>query len=320
MQAAVFVVGCADRACIRGDFRMDRLSLKMIPIVRSPCPSAPAPLPRFGLALGLDGPYIRLVRPLETRGTLMHQHETMFLRWKPGIAAACLMGAFAVAAISPAAASPVTGTVVGVFSNPVLIGNIIDGATGGPSPFNNTGSAVVSGLGTNSVTWGTGSLLPNTSTLNFFGNTVTNQVGNAPFSLGTITFANGTSNLDSLIFGVDLTLSVPSDPTVTPLVSRISIVTTANTGSLAQNADFISFSVFPDTFNVYEGAAASANLIGQFVGDPLIQLLRISLQPGQDANGFVGAGRPVPAPGTLALLCLALGLLGWVHRPRAAPA
>ena len=223
-------------------------------------------------------------------------------------------------ATSPAAAHAVSGTVVGVFSNPVLTGNTIDGATGVPSPLDNTGTAAISGIGTSSFIWGTGAFVPNNSILSFFGNTVTGQPGNAPFALGTITFANGTSNLNSLVFGIDLTLSVPSDPSVTPLVAHISIVTTNNTGAVSQNADFISFSAFPNTFNVYEGAAATANLIGQFVGDPLIQLLQITLQPGQGANGFIGTGLPstVPEPGTLALLGAGFLMYGLARRFRAA--
>ncbi len=47
----------------------------------------------------------------------------------------------ALIATHPAASHPVTGAVVGVFSNPALIGNTIDGATGVPSPFNNTATA-----------------------------------------------------------------------------------------------------------------------------------------------------------------------------------
>lgn len=53
-------------------------------------------------------------------------------------------------ATSPAAAHAVSGTVVGVFSNPVLTGNTIDGATGVPSPLDNTGTAAISGIGTSS--------------------------------------------------------------------------------------------------------------------------------------------------------------------------
>ena len=215
---------------------------------------------------------------------------------------------------APAAAHPVTGQIAGVFSNPVLAGSLLDGATGTPSFSDNTATAVYSGTGTNTFNWGTGAAVLNASTLTFLGNQVTSQPAGQNFSMGTIRFTNGTSDLNSLVFGVDLLLSVPSDPTVTPFTAHVNIVTTNNTGTNAQNADFIGFTVFPVTFNVFEFATASADLNGQFVGDPLIQLNGLTLQPGQDANGFIGTGLPVPAPGGLAVFGVALAVTALTRR------
>lgn len=206
-------------------------------------------------------------------------------------------------------ASPVTGTVEGVFSNPVLIGSIVDPQSGVPIFIDNTTSAVFSGIGTNTFTWGTGDFPGiNRSTISFAGNSFDNQPSDVNIEFGRFSFTNGTSGTLTLVFGVDLTLSVPSDPTVTPLTTRLAIATTSNTGTNAQNADFIAFlDTFPDTFNVFEGATASSILIGQFVGDPLISLLQLRLAPGDSDKGFIGNGLPagdVPAPPTVLLLSI----------------
>ncbi len=230
--------------------------------------------------------------------------------------AAALSLLAAALANGPAAAHPITGQIVGVFSNPVLAGNFIDGATGAPTFFDNTSTAVYNGTGTSTFNWGTGAAALNTSTLIFTGNQVASQPVGQNFAMGTIQFTNGTSDLNSLLFGVDLRLSVPADPTVTPFTAHVNIVTTNNTGTTAQNADFIGFDVFSATFNVFEFATASASLNGQFVGDPLFQLTGLTLQAGQDANGFIGAGLPLPAPGGLALFGMALAAAAFARRRR----
>ena len=247
----------------------------------------------------------------------MIKRSTKFSRQYTAVAMSlCLLGGGVLMPGAPAMAHLISGPVVGTFRNPVLTGNIIDGATGAPTFFNNTATAVFSGLTTNTFDWANGPFPLNHSTLVFVGSTVNNQASDQPFSLGTITFTNGTSNLDSLVFGVDLILSVLTDPSVTPLTSHINIVTTINSGTNAQNADFIGFNVFSATFNVFESATAIASLNGKFVGDPMIQLTGITLQPGQDPNGFIGAGLPqaVSEPGSFALLGLGLAFAAIVRR------
>jgi hypothetical protein len=152
----------------------------------------------------------------------------------------------------------------------------------------------------------------------FFGNTFSGVAPGQQFKLGTITYSNGTSDLNTLIFGAKLTISVFNEPSITAKVSNIAITTTANTGtSLNRDADLIGFSDFPNTFNVYESHAATAELFGTIVGDPQLQLNGIALQPGQSGNGFIGTG-VAPIPATLPLMGSALAALGLLRRKRTA--
>jgi hypothetical protein len=100
---------------------------------------------------------------------------------------------------------------------------------------------------------------------------------------------------------------------VDPRVDMVPVATTLNTGTAAQNADWVGpFNTnagTPPSFNVYEGATATAELFGIITGDPMVELTKLVLNPGQDAFAFIGNGQPlVPEPATLSLL--GSGLLG----------
>ena len=202
------------------------------------------------------------------------------------------------------------GSISGIFSDPLLTGDIIN-VDGSHTFFDNTTTAVYSGVGTNTITWGATGF----STITFTGNSFSGVQPNQPFELGTITYTNGTSGISTVIFGGTLTLTVnsPTGPvTIDPSVSLLNFVTTVNGGTdQRRDADFVSFDAFPQTFNVFEGATATAQLFGEIIGDPTLVLTGIQLAPGQTGNGFIGHGQPAVPDGssTLGLMGLALGAL-----------
>ena len=233
--------------------------------------------------------------------------------------------AFGAVAASPALATGTySGTVNGYFDNPVKTGSIV-ALDGSLTALDNSGTAFVLDTvlapNNDTITWGlsTTGTKPSYSFLNFVGATFSNVAGDTPFLLGTITYLNGTSDLDTLIFGATLHLDLGSG--ITPKTSTIPILTTANTGiSPARDADLIGFSDFPATFNVYEGGFSIANLYGMIVGDPEVTLTGIAVTEGFEDTGYIGEGVPgVPEPAAWAMLLGGFALTGMRLRRRSAP-
>lgn len=220
-----------------------------------------------------------------------------------------------------AVAGPVAGSVTASFSNPVLTGNIRnpDGTT---TFFDNSSTAVYNEPFPTIATWGNN---PGTSFLIFSPNTAVNVVSGQPFLLGTIDFGNGTSDLASLIFGVDLTLGIDATTggPVDPLVAHIAISTSSNSGTDPFfDADSITISGLQGitTLNAFEGAVVQGQLFGQIVGDPTLELTQLALSPNQQGNGFVNDGpipSAVPEPsGLLTFGSLALFGVGYFRRKK----
>jgi hypothetical protein len=100
--------------------------------------------------------------------------------------------------------------ITATFTDPVLFGNDANNPSVGKLTFtDNTGTAVLAGIGTNSLSWGSGPDLgipaaEQFSQLTFTGNSGIDPTSSIPQTIGTISFLNGTSDLDSLIFGATI--------------------------------------------------------------------------------------------------------------------
>ena len=196
------------------------------------------------------------------------------------------------------------------------------GTFNGPSP--TCPPAACSGIGTNAISWGTGS----PGGLSFTGSAFAPTVGDL-FKIGTLNYTNGATAVGSALDGISLDIALGFD-NVSDLnfVYRagMSINNTPNTSDPIASADFVKFSAgsFGASFNVVEGASASADLMARLtpvlmltpgmVGDKnpfevpdALSFIGYNLElvalANPSAGGFV---TDIPLPGSLPLLLIAL--------------
>jgi hypothetical protein len=223
------------------------------------------------------------------------------------------------------------GTILGVFSDPVLAGSVAnDPALGQSTFFDNTGTAlyfidnvnnpVVGGTPPqqqfgNFVLWGSGA----DSEIDFFGAQIPPDP-TTPFQIGTFTFTNGTSALNQLVFGFTISFyDTVVGPTSFLGSDQIVITTTSDiTGGAPGDDDYLNIcgtfsSICGSSIEAAEtsegGTGVTVNLTGAIIGDPTLTLSGVSLAAGQTgvANGFIGndpaIGAITPEPGTWAMFC-----------------
>lgn len=176
------------------------------------------------------------------------------------------------------------GTSWGWTMKKAMVGNTT-GTFTNPAP----GTAVVSGVGTSSFSWGSG----NPSSLSFAASTFDTSP-NTVFKLGTLTFHNGTitsnSGADAVTFNAKLHFdNVPEKDFA--LSSVFSLLNTPNTNDPVASADQVSIGSWGYTFNVLEGATASVDVMAK-----LSTGLTPSSAGTQSGAALIGADPFEPSP------------------------
>ncbi len=201
------------------------------------------------------------------------------------------------------------------------------------------GATVATGIGTNSITWGTAAADSFASSLSITPSSLdlTPMIGE-PFLLGTITYSNGTivsgSGLSSIEMSVRTTIDV-ADLDITGLVvddTRLTtMINTLNTcdahvagdctqAEARESADYVTIppvadltavpTTFPaygelgNNFHVLEESSATATLIGRITEAKITAV-------GGDGGGLLRPGPGAPAPGTLKSRKYIVGILGF---------
>jgi hypothetical protein len=249
-----------------------------------------------------------------------------------------VLGVVALAAttFSPggAAAAVSEFQLTGVFSDPVYLGNILNTpAVGDKTSYDNSGTAppytIVSG---STLEWGTNP--PTTvgtvsSELQFTGAYLPLGDITTPTQLGTITYTNGTSSLDTLIFGATLTFSLDgivlgSDQVIITTTSNQSSGTELTPAEAQLDADYInicgnSSNICGTGIQAFEntegegGVAFSTPLVaalnGTYDTDVALGLTSASYVSG---DGVVTSrGSVVPESSTWAMMLLGFAGLGF---------
>jgi hypothetical protein len=251
-----------------------------------------------------------------------------------------------------AQASGITGEqIIATFGGVVVAGSIANDPSAGVNTYLNNATTAVYNINNNVVNnnvassnmnWGTYSeanpngFLPD-SVLVFVGATIPSNQTN--FNIGSLTFLNGTSDLPTLIFGVNMNFYAGSVSSANFLGSDTIVITTTSNvfgvpGGLTNgDDDYINIcgtfsQICGTSIEAVEssegGTGVTVNLTGTIVGDPTLNLMSVALAGGQNSgtNGFLGTdpaiGTVTPEPATWATTLGAMVLGGLLLRRRLA--
>ena len=224
---------------------------------------------------------------------------------------ALLAGGLAGTLPSQAAPDPVTGTSSAVFINPVQ--------EAGSAPF-------LTGVGTNDIKWGDNTGTGTAKNELGFSTGSFNTLTDTPFVVGRLSYFNGTSatgtNIDGIALMPTLVFTAPAGIGTQSFTFEVPITATPNTGTQAQNADYITLATsFPNQAFTLGGKVYTLALTGfgnvnasnGFLANNNTELHVLEGASGSaDLFGKVTlAPSTVPEPSqTLALAIGALGLAG----------
>jgi len=236
--------------------------------------------------------------------------------------------------------------IVATFSNPVLAGTIANDPVAGSNTYlDNTSTAaynINNGTSSSNMNWGTyaesnpGDFLTD-SVLVFVGSTIPSTPSSA-FNIGSLTFLNGTSDLNTLIFGVTMNFYAGSVSTASFLGSDTIVITTTSNvfgvpgGLTSGDDDYVNIcgtfsGICGTSIEAVEssegGTGVVVNLSGVIAGDPTLTISSAALAAGQNptTNGFLGTdptvGADAPEPATFTMMSAGLGLCVLLARRRA---
>jgi hypothetical protein len=218
------------------------------------------------------------------------------------IVAACI------ACVPQARAVSFTGTTSGIFTSP----------TGGQH-------MVTTGVNTQSFTWGTGYQSPSSS-LKFTGVSFASIVPEQTFSLGNLSYFNGTlmDGTQAFSAGFQAKLAFTSPVGLTKDFNfSFNLINTPNTGTAAQNADSVFLSsLFPTTIFSVDGIDYTLKMgFGSVTGGGFSEISKFSVLEGGSASanliGVITASKPTSVPetgSTLALMAMAVVGLGGLRQ------
>jgi hypothetical protein len=213
-----------------------------------------------------------------------------------------------IAWVPQAGAVSFTGNSSGILVNP----------TGGPG-------LVTTGVNTNSFTWGTGYQSP-PSSLKFTGASFASILPEQTFSLGNLSYFNGTvwDGTQCYSVGLQANLAFTSPVGLSKNFNLdFNLINTPNTGSATQNADSVLLSsLFPTTIFTLDGIEYTLKMgFGSVTGGGFSEINKFSVLEGASASasliGKITAVNPPSVPdtgSTLALMAIAVVGVGGLRQ------